>query len=173
MNKLMKRFYNLNKRTLYLIGFIDCLLLISYALYSEYVLGLEPCPLCVFQRIAVILVGFIFLVLAVFVPKTSVTKFISSMLITITSLSGVIIAGRHVWLQNLPPDKVPGCGPGLDFMVSTFPLSEVFEMVFTGSGECANVDWSFLSLSMPAWVMILLALIGYYGVWIAYKRDVT
>ena len=172
MNKLLKRLEHLNKRTLYLIGFIDCLLLISYALYSEHVLGLEPCPLCVFQRIAVILVGFIFLVLAVFVPKTSVTKFISSMLITITSLSGAIIAGRHVWLQNLPPDKVPGCGPGLDFMVSTFPLSEVFEMVFSGSGECANVDWSFLSLSMPAWVMILLALIGYYGVWITYKRDI-
>ncbi len=172
MNKLLKRLEHLNKRTLYLIGFIDCLLLISYALYSEHVLGLEPCPLCVFQRIAVILVGFIFLVLALFVPKTSVTKFISSMLITITSLSGAIIAGRHVWLQNLPPDKVPGCGPGLDFMVSTFPLSEVFEMVFTGSGECANVDWSFLSLSMPAWVMILLALIGYYGVWITYKRDI-
>ena len=172
MNKLMKRFYNLNKRTLYLIGFIDCLLLISYALYSEYVLGLEPCPLCVFQRIAVILVGFIFLALAAFVPRTSIAKIIASILITITSLSGVIIAGRHVWLQNLPPDKVPGCGPGLDFMVSTFPLSEVFEMVFTGSGECANVDWSFLSLSMPAWVMILLALIGYYGVWITYKRDV-
>ena len=168
----MKRFYNLNKRTLYLIGFIDCLLLISYALYSEYVLGLEPCPLCVFQRIAVILVGFIFLTLAAFVPRTSIAKIIASILITITSLSGVIIAGRHVWLQNLPPDKVPGCGPGLDFMVSTFPLSEVFEMVFTGSGECANVDWSFLSLSMPAWVMILLALIGYYGVWITYKRDV-
>ena len=168
----MKRFYNLNKRTLYLIGFIDCLLLISYALYSEYVLGLEPCPLCVFQRIAVILVGFIFLALAAFVPRTSIAKIIASILITITSLSGVIIAGRHVWLQNLPPDKVPGCGPGLDFMVSTFPLSEVFEMVFTGSGECANVDWSFLSLSMPAWVMILLALIGYYGVWITYKRDV-
>ena len=172
MNKLLKRLENLNKRTLYLIGFIDCLLLISYALYSEHVLGLEPCPLCVFQRIAIILVGFIFLVLAVFVPKISVTKFISSMLITITSLSGVIIAGRHVWLQNLPPDKVQGCGPGLDLMVSTFPLSEVFEMVFTGSGECANVDWSFLSLSMPAWVMILLALIGYYGVWITYKRDI-
>jgi len=168
----MKRFYNLNKRTLYLIGFIDCLLLISYALYSEHVLGLEPCPLCVFQRIAVTLVGFIFLALAAFVPKTSNTKIITSILITITSLSGVIIAGRHVWLQNLPPDKVPGCGPGLDFMLSTFPLSEVFEMVFTGSGECANVDWSFLSLSMPAWVMILLALIGYYGVWITYKRDV-
>ena len=81
------------------------------------------------------------------------------------SSAGVGIAARHVWLQNLPPDKVPGCGPGLDFMMANFPLSEVFQMVFSGSGECAEISWSFAFLSMPAWVIIWLIFLGSYGVW--------
>ena len=171
MKKTLEKLFNLDKRVLYFLGFIDCILLILYVLYVEHFLGLEPCPLCVFQRIAVIITGLIFLLLAIFIPKTNRTKFLSSTLISLSTLSGIIVAGRHVWLQNLPPDKVPGCGPGLDFMIGTFPLSEVFEMVFTGSGECAIVDWSFLTLSMPSWAMIFFILIGFYGIWITHKRE--
>jgi len=155
----------ITRRNLLLTGFLFCVLLIAYALYTQYVLGLEPCPLCILQRVAVIALGLSFLLMALKHPHTKQSKFFASLLLTIISSAGVGIAARHVWLQNLPPDKVPGCGPGLDFMMANFPLSEVFQMVFNGSGECAEISWSFAFLSMPAWVIIWLIFLGSYGVW--------
>jgi len=155
----------ITRRNLLLTGFLFCVLLIAYALYTQYVLGLEPCPLCILQRVAVIALGLSFLLMALKHPQTKQSKFFASLLLTIISSAGVGIAARHVWLQNLPPDKVPGCGPGLDFMMANFPLSEVFQMVFSGSGECAEISWSFAFLSMPAWVIIWLIFLGSYGVW--------
>ena len=87
----------------------------------------------------------------------------------LSASAGIAVASRHIWLQNIPSDQVPGCGPGLDFMLSTFPLAEVLEMVFSGSGECANVDWSFLSLSMPAWVIISLSVMLVFAIWTNYR----
>ena len=156
---------HITRRNLLLTGFLFCVLLIAYALYTQYVLGLEPCPLCILQRVAVIALGLSFLLMALKHPHTKQSKFFASLLLTIISSAGVGIAARHVWLQNLPPDKVPGCGPGLDFMMANFPLSEVFQMVFNGSGECAEISWSFAFLSMPAWVIIWLIFLGSYGVW--------
>ena len=155
----------ITRRNLLLTGFLCSVLLIAYALYTQYVLGLEPCPLCILQKVAVIALGLSFLLMALKHPQTKQSKFFASLLLTIISLAGVGIAARHVWLQNLPPDKVPGCGPGLDFMMANFPLSEVFQMVFSGSGECAEISWSFAFLSMPAWVIIWLIFLGSYGVW--------
>ena len=159
----------ITRRNLLLTGFLFCVLLIAYALYTQYVLGLEPCPLCILQRVAVITLGLSFLFMALKHPQTKQSKFFASLLLTIISSAGVGIAARHVWLQNLPPDKVPGCGPGLDFMMANFPLSEVFQMVFSGSGECAEISWSFAFLSMPAWVIIWLIFLGSYGVWTIYQ----
>lgn len=155
----------ITRRNLLLTGFLCSVLLIAYALYTQYVLGLEPCPLCILQRVAVIALGLSFLLMALKHPQTKQSKFFASLLLTIISSAGVGIAARHVWLQNLTPDKVPGCGPGLDFMMANFPLSEVFQMVFSGSGECAEISWSFAFLSMPAWVIIWLIFLGSYGVW--------
>ena len=155
----------ITRRNLLLTGFLFCVLLIAYALYTQYVLGLEPCPLCILQRVAVIALGLSFLFMALKHPQTKQSKFFASLLLTIISLAGAGIAARHVWFQNLPPDQVPGCGPGLDFMMANFPLSEVFQMVFNGSGECAEISWSFAFLSMPAWVIIWLIFLGSYGVW--------
>ena len=95
--------------------------------------------------------------------------FTASFSFTAAASIGIAVASRHVWLQNLPSDQVPGCGPGLDFMLSTFPLAEVLEMVLSGSGECANVDWSFLSLSMPSWVIISFFVMLIYAIWINYR----
>ena len=158
------------RRNLFLTGFLISVLLIVYALYTQYVLGLEPCPLCILQRVAVIALGISFLLLALRSPQSKQSKFLSSLLLVMISSAGVGIAARHVWLQNLPPDKVPGCGPGLDFMMTTFPLSEVLEMVFSGSGECAEISWSFAFLSMPAWVIIWLIVLGSFGVWSIHQR---
>ena len=158
------------RRKLFLTGFLISVLLIVYVLYTQYVLGLEPCPLCILQRVAVIALGISFLLLAVRPPQRKMSKFLTSLLLMMISSAGVGIAARHVWIQNLPPDKVPGCGPGLDFMMANFPLSEVLEMVFSGSGECAEISWSFAFLSMPTWVLIWLIVLGSFGVWSIHQR---
>ena len=158
------------KRNLLLAGFLFSIFLIVYALYAQYVLGLEPCPLCILQRMAVIALGLSFLLLALRPPQRKQSKFLASLLLVMISSAGVGIAARHVWIQNLPPEKVPGCGPGLDFMIANFPLSEVLEMAFSGSGECAEISWSFAFLSMPAWVIIWLIVLGSFGVWSIHQR---
>ena len=158
------------RRKLFLTGFLISVLLIVYVLYTQYVLGLEPCPLCILQRVAVIALGISFLLLALRPPQRKQSKFLTSLLLVMISSAGVGIAARHVWLQNLPPDKVPGCGPGLDFMMANFPLSDVLEMVFSGSGECAEISWSFAFLSMPAWALIWLIVLGSFGVWSIHQK---
>ena len=158
------------RRKLFLTGFLISVLLIVYVLYTQYVLGLEPCPLCILQRVAVIALGISFLLLALKSPQSKQSKFLSSLLLVMISSAGVGIAARHVWLQNLPPDKVPGCGPGLDFMMANFPFGEVLEMVFSGSGECAEISWSFAFLSMPAWALIWLIVLGSFGVWSIHQK---
>ena len=168
---MIKQLQQLSGRKKYFLGFLFCSGLMGYALFAQYFLNLEPCPLCIFQRLSVIAMGIIFLVCSLFEPKSNLAKFISSTLFVISGTFGVGVASRHVWLQNLPSDQVPGCGPGLDFMMSTFPINEVFEMVFNGSGECANVDWSFLSLTMPAWVIICSLFMIAYAIWINYGPE--
>jgi disulfide bond formation protein DsbB len=145
-------------------GILACAGLMAYALYAEYVLYLMPCPLCVFQRMSVIALGLIFLLAAVQNPA-AVGRRVYAGLIFVAAAAGVGVAGRHVWLQNLPPEDVPTCGPGFDFIVNTFPLSEALSMIFTGSGECADIDWQFLGLAMPTWVIISVAALGIFGIY--------
>ena len=152
-----------------LAGFAACAGLMAYALYAEHVLYLMPCPLCVFQRMAVIALGIVFLAAAIQNPS-GVGRRVYAVLALIAAGAGVGVAGRHVWLQNLPPEEVPTCGPGFDFIMSTFPMSEALSMIFTGSGECADIDWQFLGLSMPVWVVISVGLVGAFGVWNNLRR---
>ena len=168
---MIKQVQQLSRRQKFFLGFLFCSGLMAYALFAQYFLNLEPCPLCIFQRVAVISMGIIFLICSLIEPKSTLAKIISSTLFVTVGSYGVAVASRHVWLQNLPSDQVPGCGPGLDFMMSTFPINEVFEMVFNGSGECATIDWSFLSLSMPAWVIICSLFLIAYAIWINYGPE--
>ncbi len=144
-------------------GFLVCAALIAFALYAQQVLGLEPCPLCIFQRVAVICLGLLFLVAAVHAAGRGMRR-VYAILIGLTALVGSGVAGRQLWLQALPPDRVPACGPGLDFMLEAFPVGEMLMTVLSGSGECAKVDWVLLGLSMPGWVLIALVVLGTYGV---------
>lgn len=145
-------------------GFAACAAMMGYALYSQHGLGLEPCPLCVFQRIATIALGGVFLIAALHNPSGR-GRLAYAALTFVAAAAGVGVAGRHVWLQNLPEDQVPACGPDLGFMLEAFPLTEVLSVVLSGSGECAEVSWRFLGLTMPTWVLISLALLGCWGVW--------
>lgn len=151
-------------RTFNLLGFLACAGMMAYALYAEHVLFLMPCPLCVFQRIAVIALGIVFLV-AFLHGANGKGRSVYAVLVLIAGLAGASVAGWHVRMQHLPADEVPSCGAGLDYMLESFPLTDVLKMVFSGSGECASIDWQFLGLSMPAWVLISVLAIGSFGVW--------
>lgn len=136
----------------------------GFALFSQHVLLLDPCPLCIFQRIAVILLGVVLLAAALHDPGRRGAR-VYAVLVGIVAAGGGAVAGWHVRLQNLPPAEVPSCGPGFDYIVDNFPLSEALSLIFQGSGECAEVAWRFLGLSMPTWVVISLLGLGIAGVW--------
>ena len=159
-----------NKRVLNLAGFMVCTGMMAYALYAQHQLDLDPCPLCILQRIAVIGMGIFFLLLAVHNPRPGWARRIYLGLFGLSMLGGIVVAGRHVWLQHLPPDKVPTCGPGLGYLLDTFPLGDALKKVFTGSGECATVDWLFLGLSMPEWLLIAIVSLGAGGFWNNLRR---
>ncbi len=145
-------------RPLFFAGFAACAALIAIALYFQHVMYLEPCPLCILQRIAVIGLGMIFFAGALHNPGR-IGRRVYATLALLTAGAGGAIAGRHVWLENLPEDQVPACGPGLDYMLDNFPLAQALELILRGSGECAEVAWTFLGLSIPGWT--LLAFIGF------------
>lgn len=131
-----------------------CFGLVGFAIASQSIWGLKPCPLCIFQRVAFIALGAVFLVAAIHAPKGPAGRIVYGLLELIAALAGVAIATRHVWMTHLPADKVPACGPPLEFMLESSPLTEVIKTVLTGSGDCAKVDWMFLGLSMPAWSLL-------------------
>ncbi len=159
-----------SKRVLNLAGFLICAGMMAYALYAQYQLDLDPCPLCILQRIAVIGMGIIFLLLVLHNPRPGWARHSYLGLFGLSVLGGIIVAGRHVWLQHLPPDEVPTCGPGLGYLLDTFPLGDALKKVFRGSGECATVDWLFLGLSMPEWLLIAIICIGAGGYWNNLRR---
>ncbi len=158
-----------DRRIANLVGLLVAAALMGYALFAEHVQGLEPCPLCVFQRIAMIGLGAVFLAAALHAPAGAFARVYAALGLVVASI-GVSIAGRHLWLQSLPPDQVPACGPGLDYMWQVFPFMDVMSMVFTGSGECAEVDWSFLGLSMPGWVLVWFVALGGLAVVANWRR---
>ena len=145
-----------------LIGFLISVAMMATAFFFQYVLYLEPCPLCSVQRLIVIGFGIVFLLGFIQGPKYWGRR-LYGLALTLVSLSGLIVAGRHTWLQHLPKDKVPECGPGLDFWMKNLPTSDVIQTVFQGSGECAEVVWSFLSLSIPEWSLIAFTLFFIYS----------
>lgn len=153
-----------------LLGFLACCALLGYAFYSQLQLGLEPCPLCIFQRVAFAALGLVFLLGALHGPRTSGGRRVYGVLGLIAGVAGIAISGNHVRLQNLPPDQVPACGPGLDYMLDSMPISGVVRRVMTGSGECANVDWTFLGLSMPAWSLVWFVLLTAWIVYASFRR---
>lgn len=155
-------------RQLNVAGIVACAGMMAYALYAERVLMLMPCPLCVFQRMAVVALGIVFLAAAVHDPAGWGRRVYAVLILLVTG-AGIAVAGRHVWLQNLPPDQVPACGAGYDYIMETLPLGEALGAIFTGSGECATIDWQFLGLSMPAWVLISIAVLGAAGIWNALR----
>jgi disulfide bond formation protein DsbB len=157
-----------DSRLLYLLGFLACAGMMGFALYAEYILFLDPCPLCVFQRVAVIVLGLVFLAAAIQDPR-GWGRYVYAVLIGLVALGGIGVAAWHVRMQSLPPDEVPTCGPGLDYILENNSFGEALSIVFAGSGSCADVVWQFLGLSMPAWVIICLVVLGGMGLFAALR----
>lgn len=146
----------------YLAGFLICAGLIAFALYLQYVVGEDPCPLCILQRIAFIALGIVFLAAAVHDPRRG-AALVYGVLLAVLALAGAAIAGRHVWLQSLPSNMVPECGPGLEYILERFPLSKALEMVLRGSGECAEKGWTFLGLTIAGWSLVWFSLLALFA----------
>ncbi len=153
-----------SRRLAYALAALFCASLIGFALYLQYQLGEDPCPLCIFQRVAVIATGAICLLAALHGPGDRGAKVYAGLLLLSNGI-GAAIALRHIWLQHLPKDLVPECGPGLSYMLDVFPVADVVRKVLSGSGECATVGWTFLSLSIPEWTLPCFLLLGAWGLW--------
>lgn len=143
----------MSQRVIFMGGFAVCAGLMAAALYFQYGMQLEPCPLCIFQRVSVIATGLILLAGALHNPGR-LGRRIYGGLAALTAALGAAVAGRHVWIENLPFDQQPGCGYSLNDMLETFPLLKTLKLVLAGSGGCGQVSWSFLGLSMPSWTLI-------------------
>lgn len=144
-------------RALCALGFAACAVAMAFALYLEHFRHLEPCAMCIFQRIAMIATGLAFLAGALHGPRAG-GRWAYAVLAAVAAGAGIGIAGRHVWLQSLPPDQVPACGPTLDYMLGMLPWREVVEIVLKGDGECAKINAAWLGVALPAWT--LLAFVG-------------
>jgi len=158
----------ITQRKWYLFVVVCCASLLGFAFYNQYVDYLDPCPLCIFQRVIFFDMGVIALLAAIHNPGR-LGQQIYAWLLVASATVGAFIAGRHIWLQSLPADEVPECGPGLNYMLENFPLTEVLSTVLRGSGSCAEVIWSFMGMSMPQWTLIWYVGLGLLTLWMLYR----
>ena len=156
----------MNVRSAFALPLAVCAALLGYGYYLQHLQGLEPCPLCLVQRGFFYAVGVVCLVAALHGPRhIGITLY--GVLAALFAAGGAATAARQVWLQHLPPDRVPQCGPDLFFMLENLPLARTLEKLVQGSGECAAVDWKFLGLSIAGWSLVWFAILGVYLLWLA------
>lgn len=156
-------------RAQFLAGAAICAALIGFAVFSQLQWGLEPCPLCIFQRIAFAALGVLLLLGGLHAPRSRAGRGAYGVLGFVAAAIGAGIAGRHVWIQLFPPE-IPACGPPLDFLRQTLSTTSLIRKVLTGTGDCGNVDWTFLGLSMPAWSLLWFVLLGAWVLHAAFRR---
>lgn len=150
-------------------GFAICAGLLGFAYYLQYVEMQNPCPLCMVQRVAFYALATVFLLAALHGPARCGNRVYGITAFVVAAL-GAAVAGRHVWLQYLPADKVPACGPGLEYMLKKFPLADVLTKVLAGSGECAEAGWTFLGLTIAGWSLFWLVLLGFFALYLALRK---
>ena len=149
---------------------VSCLLLMLMALKLQQIDELHPCPLCISQRIAVIVVGLLALLAFVHNPARASARVYSGLQV-LAALLGAGIAGRHLWIQSLPEDQVPACGPGLQYMFENFPFMRALKLLFSGDGSCAEVQL-FLYLPIPFWVLLACLFFVAVNLWQCFRKVV-
>ncbi len=159
-------------RVSFLVGFLICAGLLGFALYAQYVLMMDPCPLCILQRVAFIALGLVFLIGGLHAPRNG-HRWVYAALLLLIAAAGMAIAARHLWIQSLPADQVLSCGAPLGYLLETRAgnggLIGVLEKVLTGSGECAKVEPIF-GLPMPAWSLLWFVLLAALAIVAAKRR---
>ena len=137
--------------------------LLGYAAYSMKILGLEPCTLCITQQFFYCLIGISSFVSFLQNPGVTISR-VYSFFISLFAIAGIWISGRQIWLQGLPEDEVPLCGPPLEYIIDVFPFADVLNALFMGDGNCAEIPWQFLGLSMAGWSFICFLVIFFLSV---------
>ena len=165
MNYVLTELDNAPRRVLALVC-AACLGLLAFGVYLQQVVGLDPCPMCIVQRYALVLV-------AICAALTGASKrkslhIFGSVMLVVVAIAGAYVAARQTWLQWYPPEVV-SCGRDLYGMIETFPLQRVIPMIFKGSGDCTKIDWTFLGGSIANWSFVVFVVFGLMGLWIAFK----
>lgn len=153
-------------RSLFFLAFLACAAMLGTGFYLQYVIGLEPCPLCILQRIFFAGAGLFALIAGLHgrAPR------LYSVLILLFSLAGAGTAGRQIWLQTLPPDQLPACLPPLDYMLESMPYTKIIYTMFHGSADCAEVSWTLLSLSIPEWSLLAFIAFSLFAIFQFFRR---
>ncbi|MFC0703741.1 disulfide bond formation protein B [Marinobacter persicus] len=159
----------MTSRWVYGLVFLVCAALLATALYMEKVMGLEPCPLCWLQRFAFAGAGLVALVAFLHRPSGFGNR-VYGFLLALTAGAGLGVAGRQLWLQSLPADQAPACGPSVDYMLDVLPWFEVLKTALQGTGDCAEVVWRFLGLSIPGWTALFFAVLVVIGLVMMFRR---
>jgi len=159
----------LSSRSVFFMIFLLCAGLLGVAFYMEHVMGLEPCPLCWLQRFGFMAAGLVSLLGALHGPGNIGTR-VYAFLMVVGSGAGLAVAGRQLWLQSLPADQVPACGPSVDYMLDVLPWKEVLTTALRGTGDCAEVTWRFLGLSIPGWTAVFFVLVIITGLVLMFRK---
>lgn len=157
-------------RAQFLFGAVACAALLAYALFEQFQMGIEPCPKCIFQRVAFLAMGIFFLAGAIHGPR-AVGRRVYAILVAIAAATGVVVAVRHLIVQFTPQDPLMGgCGPGLNYLLDSFPVAEAIKKAFMATGDCGEIGWTFLGLTMPAWTLIWYVLLGAGALWAGFHQ---
>lgn len=156
-------------RAAFLLGFLICVALLGYALFAEQQLHLMPCNLCVLQRVAFVWMGLFFLIGGLHAPRGG-GRWAYAGLVIVGAIFGIVVASRQLWLQSLPLDQVPSCGAPYSMLLQqvqagSLPFGRFITLMFSGSGDCAQVTWKFLGLSMAGWTLIWYVVLGVWALW--------
>ena len=154
---------SLDRRQANIAGFVACVALIGAALFFEHALKLVPCNMCMLQRIAVVVLGAVFLAAALQHPGSTGAR-VYAALVALAALAAAALSARHVWMQLQPAGSLPSCGADFYTLVDLLPFNEVVARIVMGGGDCQAISWSFLGLSMPAWLLIAVSGLGVVGV---------
>lgn len=156
-------------RTGYLLGFVASFSLVALALVIQTKFKLEPCPLCISQRMVFIGLGILFVIAAIVNPKQTPVRNILALLQVLTALGGAGVAVRHWYLQANRESMIADCGVGFDYMFENFPLQKALTLIFRGTGDCAAIEWTFVGLTLPQLSLIAFVGLGVYAVYLAKK----
>lgn len=155
----------LKGKTGYLLGFVACFTIVAVALLIQTQYNLEPCPLCISQRIVFMGLGFLFLISA-FISPVSKLKIVLTVLQVLVAIGGAGVAIRHWYLQANKESMIADCGVGFDYMFENFPLEKAFKLLFRGTGDCAAIDWTFLGLTLPQLALMSFATFAVYTIYL-------